>query len=583
RRYSENLIVITSRVVGFEHSMPGVVLEVQPLTTKLIEQFILQWFKTAGKPQIGQNLWVQIRGNSRIMDLAYNPFLLSIMTMIREEGKELPNRRVELYQLCVTTLLELWDEQRGIKRNKFVSSLKEDLLMGVSLYFYEKGERNLLPVREVFRVVADVLNTAGSQCNPKDVLDEIEFNSGLFRKYSFKHYAFAHRTLFEFFTAQGLLIEKDNKIQLTRYFDRYYRETQWNEIFRLATGLLEKPTPFLEHAFDKDPTLAARCYLDAHPNKVDHQLIKQRWTEQIEQQERVKIVQEIQKTIADKQEVLDFIEAIFRTGETDTEVLYHCDDVLRQIDTEQSKILSGKMFDCWQKQRQFETHREAFENDRYWKFAEIDGGTFKMGGEGKYDGKPIHKVKLSPFRLGCYPVTVGQYHRFDPAHRKKELIDEFGKLENQPVVQISWFDAYIFCKWAGCRLPSEAQWEFACSSGGRYKWALGNSFDRRKYCFNKDKTCLVGNYPANELGLYDMSGNVWEWCYDWYDSDYYRKCKQEGVVENPKGPETGKYRVLRGGSWVNSSADGLRSAYRDSRDPWDWSSRWGFRCLQGSP
>jgi formylglycine-generating enzyme required for sulfatase activity len=367
----------------------------------------------------------------------------------------------------------------------------------------------------------------------------------------------------------------------------------WTEVNRLTVGQLDNPTPVLELLFEIDPTLAARCYLDAHPEKVEHAAIKKLWTERIDRDERVNIVRRIKENLKEEREILDFVAGIFMTGETDSAVLYHCDELLRAVGTVEARQLSRRMFDHWPQERQFKTHEPAFEQDKFWKAAEIAGGEFKMGGDEFDWEKPIHPVKISPFRLGRYAVTVGQYQRFDPDHKKrnKKEYGEFFKDDKQPVIMVSWYDAYIFCRWAGCRLPTEAEWEYACRAGTTTPFSTGDNltteqanydgnypyknFPKGKYL---QKTTPVGSYPPNAWGLYDLHGNVYEWCQDWYGGKHYAECKKQGVVENPPGPETGSYRVLRGGA-RDLNAQLCRSANRSDFSPDYRRSGIGFRLV----
>jgi len=251
------------------------------------------------------------------------------------------------------------------------------------------------------------------------------------------------------------------------------------------------------------------------------------------------------------------------------------------------------MFDHWPAERQYKTHEAAFKQDKFWQAVEIKGGEFKMGSNEDADEKPIHPVKISPFRLGRYTVTAGQYQRFDPDHTKhnKKVYGGFFKDDKQPAINVSWYDAYIFCKWAGGRLPTEAEWEYACRAGTATPFSTGDNLttDQANYDGNYpyknhpkgkylEKTTPVGSYPPNAWGLYDMHGNVWEWCQDWYDGKYYDVCKKQGAVENPSGPESGSDRVLRGGGW-DDDAQGCRSANRYDYAPGIRSYLVGFRLV----
>ncbi len=227
----------------------------------------------------------------------------------------------------------------------------------------------------------------------------------------------------------------------------------------------------------------------------------------------------------------------------------------------------------------------------------VEGGTFQMGSKDGYnDEKPVHGVTVSSFYIGKYEVT------------QKQWMDVMGsnpsyfKGDNLPVEQVSWYDVIEFCTKLsekegltpcytgsgdnvtmnihanGYRLPTEAEWEFAARGGKKsqaYKYSGSNTLgDVGWYNDNSGmKTHDVGSKRANELGIRDMSGNVWEWCWDWfgnYSSD---------VQTNPTGPGSGSYRVRRGGSW-SYIADYCEVAYRSHYAPSDSSGGIGFRVYR---
>ncbi len=226
----------------------------------------------------------------------------------------------------------------------------------------------------------------------------------------------------------------------------------------------------------------------------------------------------------------------------------------------------------------------------------IPAGWFLMGAEENDEEKPIHKVYVDAFFMDKYQVTVERYQRFLKATQTNnpEQWNDQLKFPKRPVVSVSWDDAQAYAQWASKRLPTEAEWEYAARGGytglggePRYEYPWGDEADANQANFNADgsrqwgwenaKRYLkeVGSYPPNGFGLYDMAGNVWEWCADWFDENYYKVSPER----NAKGPERGTLRVLRGGSWYIYPSD-LRCVIRLRGSPSNRGGDGGFRCAQ---
>ena len=225
------------------------------------------------------------------------------------------------------------------------------------------------------------------------------------------------------------------------------------------------------------------------------------------------------------------------------------------------------------------------------KMIRVAGGTFTMGDEygiGYDDEQPTHSVTLSSYYIGKTEVTVAQYRYYCRA-TGVSMPEEpsWGWNDKNSILNVSWNDAIKYCKWLSKKLgknitlPTEAQWEFAARGGNKsrgYKYSGSNSLDAVAWHDgnSNNKTHNVAQKKANELGLYDISGNVWgEWCLDWYNSDYYSNSPNR----NPQGPSSGNRKVLRGGSWYDGASYYCRVAYRNYGSPDYRDYDFGFRVV----
>ena len=254
----------------------------------------------------------------------------------------------------------------------------------------------------------------------------------------------------------------------------------------------------------------------------------------------------------------------------------------------------------------------------------IKAGSFAMGSAaGMPDEAPVHQVDVKQFWIDSHEVTNAEFAKFVAATNYQTEAEKFGwsgvfdlktgewqktngadwrhpdgpvseAKSGEPVCQISWNDAAAFAKWAGKRLPTEAEWEYAARgglAGKQYVWGddlrpngkpVANWWQGH---FPEQNTgedgfisrAPVGSFPPNGYGVYDMAGNVWEWCADWFDENYY----QHTSNTNPTGPADGKERTIRGGSWMCSEnyCTNYRPAARSHATPDSGLNNLGFRCV----
>jgi formylglycine-generating enzyme required for sulfatase activity len=238
----------------------------------------------------------------------------------------------------------------------------------------------------------------------------------------------------------------------------------------------------------------------------------------------------------------------------------------------------------------------------------VPAGELQMGKEEGYgDEGPVHKVYLDGFWIDQTEVTNEQFAVFLNEQGNQEeggatwlnidaedcLIEQAGGeygpksgYAKHPVVQVKWYGATAYCEWAGGRLPTEAEWEYAARGPESRMFPWGDEFDCslcnswKAGCDGYDRTAPVGSFPggASWCGVHDMIGNVWEWVADWYDSEYYANSPSE----NPTGPSSGTYRVLRGGSWYLPEHAATARAYRGNDLPFLSYGFLGFRCVRDS-
>jgi len=258
------------------------------------------------------------------------------------------------------------------------------------------------------------------------------------------------------------------------------------------------------------------------------------------------------------------------------------------LDDEQ-RALYQQLQEKIQRRHTQSTEKTAAAQHENWSMALVPAGEFTMGSAtGDADEQPVHKVYVNAFFMDFHQLSVAQYARFleDTHHDAPPEWSLMNRPQNQsrPVANVDWAEADAYCKWAGKRLPTEAEWEKAArgTDGRTYPWGnqppTGLHANSGKEVWSNHAVLTpVGMFEMGKspYGIYDMAGNVWEWVSDWYDPDYYKT----SPPQNPTGPQTGDSKVIRGGSW-GSGPEAMRAADREIHLPSFRGLGTGFRCAK---
>ncbi len=591
-RYPECRFVVTSREVGYEGaSKIGAqfgLAKVRDFSPSEVRQFVRDWtrvveitlaqsdaFEVLRLADVQSEKLIQaIDTNPRVADLAVNPLLLTVIALVHRYRAQLPERRSELYEEVVEVLLGHWDEAKGLDQDVEVAGVKMDsgdrrsLLEPVAFWMHERNQREierddlrslLLPA---FKGITGTDGQASKALD--DFLHLVNERSGLLIERGIGMYGFAHLTFQEYLAARALADRKDSlDFTLKHLPDAWWREVILLQAGYLSTqgkrrvseliGILMNADPKTEPEPHHHLLLAAECLFDVGPARVEGDLLG-------EARKRLKKQADAPFKKDDKPTLLSKLAAM---------------NALARI--ESGKIIS-----------------------QFWKppygepeWITIPEGEFWMGGEGQYDGKPVHKVFLPEYQIARVPVTNAQYAIYvqdakakTPEHWRGGSVPP--GLENHPVANVSWDEAMAYCRWLGEKienpvsLPSEAEWEKA-ARGDQDKRAYPWGDDWRELHCNSSElglndTTTVGLFlnGVSPYGLLDMSGNVWEWTRTiWDDKSKYPYKSDDGREDLSQKDAR---RVLRGGAFSHDE-DLARCAYRDWFGPLNWYMHLGFRVV----
>jgi formylglycine-generating enzyme required for sulfatase activity len=588
--YPSCRFVVTCRFAGYtdEARLNEDFLEMhmRPLDEKQAEAFIHNWYRIvetwrcSDKNQAlgiakenAADLIARLRQPEfrarRMFEMTRNPLLLTNLCLVHLDRGNLPHTREKLYEECTEVLLERWRGAKNIP-SKMTARIGRRVLQPAALWMHQEENRTRASAGELAPVIDPALKSVGWEYGTAgDFLEAVRDESGLLTGWDQKHYGFMHLGFQEYLTAREIRNIAFTNPSALRDIAGKFGQAWWQEVILLMLALEEPSlfTPFMREVvkvqgFAEHSGLMEMC-LDEAAEKTVHPFIellaldpghnKELWERQYA---ALRVAERLNK------------EAVEKLAKT---LRNHPHDPIRRRVAELAAADAQVMMTA---------PRGGYELVR------IPGGTFMMGSPeteaGRYPDEVLHQVTLSDFYIGRYPVTNEEYGRFLAGNPDAKEPEEWSNRQfnqpRQPVVGVNWHKAKVYARWAGLTLPTEAQWEYACRAGTRTRYYTGDKeedLDRAGwYSKNSGKaTHPVGEKEPNGFGLYDMHGNVWEWCEDWCEykeSQIVTDTYQDGVVDPVC--TTGSLRVIRGGSWAYGAGrcrtasrywGGLASRYRD--------------------
>ena len=571
--------VVTSRFAGYSEKArlneDFLEMHVRPLSEEQAERFIRNWYEivesgvmtdeeqariVAGTKadQLIERLKAPEYRARRVFEMTRNPLLLANLCLVHRARGDLPRTRARLYEECVDVLLERWRQGGGIS-TRITADKGRRVLQPAAYWMHGKEGRTRARGEELTPVIEPSLQAVGwEHGGAKGFLETVRDESGILAGWGDGTFGFMHLGFQEYLAAweiRSMAFGEGNvNDKVLRDLSGHFGESWYQEVILLLLALEEPPlfVPFMREvvkrkAFYQNSETLELC-MDEAAEKFPgpfSDLIKKEPGEN----------KELWKRQMTALRVLDrWVPSAL--GPLMPQIRNHPYSEIRRW----AVTSAGE-----KKQETIRPEPSGYE--LVW----VPGGEFEMGSTEDDWEKPVHRVSLEGFYMGRFTVTNREYGRFLEATGYREPVywaDRKYNQPDQPVVGVSWSDAKAFGRWAGLSLPSEAQWEYACRAGTTTRYYAGDlEEDLEKVGWYNENSGgrlhSVGEKGPNDFGLYDMHGNVWEWCEDDYH-DSYEGAPEDGTarVYNPRGSG----RVVRGGSWFEH-AGFCRAAFRFDFDP----------------
>jgi len=555
--------IFTTRIDGYKNSRQVDFRIAKPYTiAKLDENIIkiyIEKYFAENKSQADKIKKI-ILGDIKLKNLAQKAiFMLNLMCLLSEKENTLESNISLLYkksvEFLVNTRHDLVEDEK---------KLRLDVLKVIALRFLQMQQK-IFNKNLIEAIVGSFLVEKFNRENSVDFIDKLITETGILQKYD-GNYSFRHLTFQEYFVAQTAV---DSRIFNLESLLEYCNMSAWQETFKLYFGLLpshDDRNAFLKKLSRRNLSLSLRIISDSNMLQTKSALLD--ILSSISSNEKSQVVRGIKNSLSTlsldvaQKFVVDTVKPLF-AFETNSEVLFFAIELLKEYDPSDKFQLMHEYF----YKHQDEKFKVLLSNkDFLFEFIDVPEGVFTMGESNSrfINESPEHKVTLSYFKIAKYQLTNKAYEFIMQVTPNRSFISQDDK---QPVINIDWYDAYICALRVGCRLPTEAEWEYAARAGTETKWCFGDDESeaiKKIHCeeAGADKTRTVDKGDPNAWGLLNMHGNVWEWCSDWY-STYNAEPQTD-----PSGPIYSNLntRVRRGGGWIYH-VEGCRSSFRYGSEP----------------
>lgn len=572
--------IITCRFAGYTENVRlndrFFEMHIRPFNTEQSEKFIHNWYKIVEKglakdKEQAETIAVEKANElissltnanfraSRVFELTRNPLLLTNICLVHRFRNKLPDNRSELYDECIKVLLEHWRGAKKLPNIKAKDGYR--ILQPAALWMHRKEGRTRATEKELVPQMQSAIKAVRwENGDAKQFLQTVRDESGLLTGWSHDEFGFMHLGFQEYLAAREIRSKAFKDPSILIEVASHFGESWWKEVSLLLLTL-EDPSLF-------EPYIREVLKL---PQLLNHLSL-------------------IDECIVDTAEISvePFLELFNQTTSNEDAQQwnrqFHALKISFRLDPEAVFSIKEKLLDHpsneihnWILRKEAELSQNIFIAEPVgYELVQIPGETFLMGSSKDEDGhqsqeEPVHEVKIDDFYIGRYPVTNKEYGVFlrdnPKINEPRYWADRRYNQPDQPVIGVSKIDAKAFAAWCNLRLPSEAEWEFACRAGTTGQYYSGNgedNLDKVGWFKSNSENQLhpVGQKEPNNFGLYDMHGNIWEFVEDsWHDN--YSKAPSNGIAWVGKNK---KNKVIRGGCW-HLGCDKARSAFRGKTVP----------------